>query len=74
MKSTSKTKTAEHFVEDATDSCELSLSADQKWMRLMVDGKLVASFHVNYVKKVLSPSEQKMTKTGVKPAAPSLDM
>ena len=36
------------------DGCELKLSADQNWMRFIVDGKQVASFHVNYVVKVLS--------------------
>jgi hypothetical protein len=29
------------------------LSADNKWMRLIIDGDLIASFHVNYVRKVL---------------------
>jgi len=33
------------------DSCELS--ADGKWLRLTVGGKLAVTFHVNYVKKIL---------------------
>ena len=48
-------------IEQAIEGCELSLSADRKWMRLMVDGKLVASFHVNYVNKVLGNETKKST-------------
>jgi hypothetical protein len=47
------------FVDDAKQGCELNLSADGKWMRLVVDGKLVASFHVNYVSKVLGSDSKK---------------
>lgn len=35
------------------EGCELSLSADKEWLRLVVAGKQVATFHVNYVRKVL---------------------
>ena len=51
---TTKSKPHEpKMVEREGESCELNLSSDRKWMRLIVDGKLVASFHVNYVNKVL---------------------
>ena len=36
-----------------TDGCELNLSADNQWLRLIVSGKQVTVFHVNYVNKVL---------------------
>ena len=50
------------MVEEPIEGCELNLSADQKWLRLVVDGKQVASFHVNYVNKVLGSSKQTKTK------------
>lgn len=59
-------------IEQAVEGHELSLSADKQWMRLHVDGKLVVSFHVNYVNKILS---SEAAKTSEKPqrrsAAPS---
>lgn len=36
-----------------SESCTLELSADGKWMRLIVGGKLTSAFHVEYVRKVL---------------------
>jgi hypothetical protein len=60
---------------DQKDGCELSLSADQQWMRLVVSGKQVASFHVNYVRKVLGTIEKKkIAKTEsskIKPETPA---
>lgn len=47
------------LIEHPIEGCELNLSADGKWMRLVVDGKLVASFHVNYVNKVLGNDSKK---------------
>lgn len=44
---------------DGSPECWLELSQDSKWMRLVVDGKLVASFHVNYVSKVLGGDSKK---------------
>jgi|GEM_PF-5213159 len=41
-------------VTEAEDGCSLDLSADGKWMRLNVSGKLIAAFHVDYVQKVMS--------------------
>ncbi|GEM_PF-6688706 len=32
----------------------LELSKDKKWLRFIVDGKLMTTFHVDYVKKVLT--------------------
>ncbi len=56
-------------IEKESDGCELNLSADRKWMRMVIDGKLVASFHVDYVAKVLAgsgkrPSTRISTTTG----------
>lgn len=45
-------------IVEAKDGCELSLSADGNWMRLVVEGKQVAAFHVEYVQKVLSNAEK----------------
>ncbi len=42
----------------ATESCELTLSADKKWLRLVVGGKQIVSFHVNYVNLVLGNLEK----------------
>jgi hypothetical protein len=39
-----------------SESCTLELSADAKWMRLIVGGKLTSAFHVEYVRKVLASS------------------
>ena len=50
-------------VEQETNECSLSLSADRNWMRLVVNGKLVAGFHVNYVKKVLGEGAKKTAST-----------
>ena len=44
---------------DGSPECRLELSHDSKWMRLIIDGKLVASFHVNYVSKVLEGKSEK---------------
>ena len=51
-----------NFVEDSSDECNLSLSADGNWVRFVVDGKQIASFHVNYVRKVLATPEKESTK------------
>ena len=45
--------TDKNVTEAPVDSCELNLSADKQWLRLIVSGKQVATFHVNYVNKVL---------------------
>lgn len=45
-------------VVEAKDGCELNLSSDGKWMRLVVEGKQVAAFHIEYVQKVLSSAEK----------------
>jgi hypothetical protein len=61
------------LVTQPTESCELSLSADSQWLRLVVGGKQVVSFHVNYVNKVLNSAEKstehrtKLTKTDIGP-------
>lgn len=34
-------------------TCELALSADKKWMRLIIDNKQIATFHVDYVLKTI---------------------
>lgn len=47
-----------------SESCELCLSADGNWMRLLVGGKQTATFHVSYVKKVLAAGS-KTTKTEI---------
>lgn len=49
------------LIENPIEGCELNLSADGKWMRLVVDGALVASFHVNYVTKVIGGESKKST-------------
>ncbi len=36
--------------------CDLELSADKNWLRLIVNEKLVATFHAAYVQKVLDGS------------------
>ena len=36
-----------------SESCTLELSADGKWMRLIVGGRLTSAFNVEYVRKVL---------------------
>lgn len=58
-------------IEQAVEGHELSLSADKKWMRLHVDGKLVVSFHVNYVKKVLGNEISKASEKPQRRSAPS---
>lgn len=40
--------------------CELTLSPDNQWLRLIVSGKQVAVFHVNYVNKVLDSGKIKL--------------
>ena len=57
-------------IEQAVEGHELSLSADKKWMRLHVDGKLVVSFHVNYVNKVLGNIADKVIEKPQKRSAP----
>ncbi len=44
-------------VTDDENGSALDLSRDGKWMRLIVSGKLIAAFHVDYVQKVLNPSK-----------------
>lgn len=61
MKSDFDESSNKKLIEEATETCVLNLSADGKWMRLVVDGKLVASFHVNYVSKVLGSDSKKST-------------
>lgn len=59
-------------VLEETEQCSLTLSADGKWMRLIVNGNLTAAFHVNYVNKVLdsgSSVAQVPTKRKPSPAA-----
>lgn len=58
-------------IEQAVEGHELILSADKKWMRLHVDGKLVVSFHVNYVNKVLGNVADKANEVPQKRSAPS---
>lgn len=45
-------------VEGAVDGCELNVSANGEWLRLIVSGKLVASFHTDYARKVLASAEK----------------
>jgi hypothetical protein len=59
-------------VLDETERCSLSLSADGKWLRLIVNGHQTVAFHVNYVNKVLgsgSSIEQVPTKGKPSPTA-----
>jgi hypothetical protein len=47
--------------------CELTLSPDNQWLRLIVSGKQVAVFHVNYVNKVLDSGKNKTKpKSGIR--------
>lgn len=58
-KSINYQNTDSQFVnENSTEGCELSLSADRQWLRLILSGKQVASFHVNYANKVLGNLEK----------------
>lgn len=56
------------------EGCELSLSADGQWVRFVVDGKLVASFHVNYVGKVLGKGAAKTNEKPQRRPAPSASL
>jgi hypothetical protein len=53
-------------VANEEEGCELNLSADNQWLRLVVAGKQVASFHVDYVRKVLGTAEK------TKPSTPTI--
>ncbi len=62
-------------IEKEGDGCELNLSADRKWMRMVIDGKLVASFHVDYVGKVLGgPGKRSSTGTSTTTGASAYDL
>ena len=61
-------------IEQAIEGCELNLSADKKWMRLVVDGKLTASFHVNYVNKVLGNEPKKSSERVEKRQEPTANL
>lgn len=49
------------MIDQPAESCELNLSADRKWLRFVVEGKQIASFHINYVNKVLGNSDKTAT-------------
>jgi len=53
------------------ESCELSLSADGKWLRLFVAGKQTAAFHVNYVNKVLGTTQNATKSENLEKSIPS---
>ncbi len=59
------------MIELPDEGCELNLSADRNWVRFIVDGKLIASFHVNYVNKVLATPEKAPVK---KPRRKNIDL
>lgn len=60
-------------VEQNEHGCKLELSADGNWLRLVVSEKLVASFHVDYAKKILNSINNKNlnSKQNSKPSFPN---
>lgn len=61
-------------VTSETEQCSLSLSADGKWMRLIVNGHLTAAFHVNYVSKVLASSPTISQSTVDRTSSPTAEL
>lgn len=61
-------------VTSETEQCSLSLSADGKWMRLIVNGHLTAAFHVNYVSKVLAGSPSISQGTAERKSSPTAEL
>lgn len=54
-------------IELPESGCELTLSPDNQWLRLIVSGKQVAVFHVNYVNKILESGKNKSkSKSGIR--------
>ena len=52
-----KNITDERNITEPTGQCQLELSADGNWLRLVIDEKQIVSFHVNYVQKILNPTK-----------------
>lgn len=38
--------------------CKIVLSEDKKWVHLIINGKQVVSFHIEYMKKVILEANQ----------------
>ena len=57
-----------------SESCTLELSADGKWMRLIVGGRLTSAFHVEYVRKVLGSSAEESKKPSRRKSEVAVDL
>ena len=43
---------------DKKRTCYLEKSADSNWIRVIVHGKLIVTFHVNYVEKIIKDGKE----------------